>query len=373
MLFGGVRKALRNRFSRVFRARSPAEARSRGADLFGVLDLRLRPRSRRTRTAGVVLGVAFESLDGDVVTTVRGAGEAPTPGAAIRMALADFRSALSRSTRLSQTLERLEKTRARSSPPPGAVTHREQATGPMDEKAPRGTHGKAKSARISRAPAGPGRPPRPSGPHRWKSAGSGFLLRGTSHILTSYHVVQGAAHIRISFPSGATYPGAVTAKDANNDLALVLVQGMRPKREGFVPDFAAPVRPGEPVHALGYPLGSRLSRNPSIVSGQVSATTGLEDNIAQFRMTAPINEGNSGGPVINAHGTLIGIAAAGLVQQGVEAVRFATKISAAGVLLGQAQLARKFSISVQPKQEGPLPPHEIFRRYSPHVVLIERK
>ncbi len=165
----------------------------------------------------------------------------------------------------------------------------------------------------------------------------------------------------------------MTAKDANNDLALVLVQGMQPKREGFVPDLAAPVRPGEPVHALGYPLGSRLSRNPSIISGQVSAATGLEDNIAQFRMSAPINEGNSGGPVINAHGTLIGIATAGLVQQGVEAVRFATKISAAGVLLGQAQLPRKFSISVRPKQEGPLPPHEIFRRHSPHVVLIERK
>ena len=102
----------------------------------------------------------------------------------------------------------------------------------------------------------------------------------------------------------------MTAKDANNDLALVLVQGMQPKREGFVPDFAATVRPGKPVHALGYPLGSRLSRNPRIVSGQVSAATGLEDNIAQFRISAPINEGNSGGPVINAHGTLIGIATA---------------------------------------------------------------
>jgi len=78
----------------------------------------------------------------------------------------------------------------------------------MDENAPRGTHGKAKSARIPRVPAGPGRPPRLSGPHCWKSAGSGFLLRDTSHILTTYHVVQGAAHIRISFPSGATYPGA---------------------------------------------------------------------------------------------------------------------------------------------------------------------
>ncbi|MDP6087713.1 MAG: serine protease [Nitrospinota bacterium] len=357
LLFRGVRGALRRRFSHVIRGRNPAEARGRGADLLAVLDARWEPANRRSQTARTTLRVTFRRLNGSVIDTLRAEGRSGALGASGRRAVTAFREALSNSRRLAAAVSDLEGLRAGRSPPslpPEAVARR-------DEAAPR------KAPRRERTPAGS------PGPRAWRSAGTGFLLRGTAYILTSHHVVQGVGRIRVSFPSGATYPGAVTAKDANNDLALVLVQSMRPKREGFVPELAAQVRPGEAVHALGYPLGSRLSRNPSIVSGQVSAVTGLEDNIAQFRMTTPINEGNSGGPVINAHGTLIGIAAAGLVQQGVEAVRFATKISAAGVLLGQAQLARKFSISVRPKQEGPLPPHEIFRRYSPHVVLIERK
>ena len=171
--------------------------------------------------------------------------------------------------------------------------------------------------------------------------------------------------------SGESYPGRVAANDSNNDLALVQLQGMRPKGGGFVPDFGAQVQPGERVHALGYPLGTKLSRRPSIVSGAVSATTGLEDNIAQFRMTAPINEGNSGGPVISAQGVLVGVASAGLVRSGVENIRFGTKFSAAMLLLQQTRLARKFSVSVVPKSRKAMNSAEIFREYSPYVVLIE--
>lgn len=126
-----------------------------------------------------------------------------------------------------------------------------------------------------------------------------------------------------------------------------------PKRGGFVPDFGTIVEPGERVHALGHPLGGRFSRQPSIVSGQVSAATGMEDHIARFRMTAPINEGSSGGPVINARGELVGVAPAGLVRRGVEGIRFGTKISAAMLLMQQARRTRKFSISAVPRTSTP--------------------
>ena len=161
------------------------------------------------------------------------------------------------------------------------------------------------------------------------------------------------------------------ASDANNNLALVLLQGMRPRSGGFSPNFGAQVQPGERVHALGYPLGTRLSRRPSIVSGAVSAATGLGDNIAQFRMTAPINEGNSCGPVVTDQGVLVGVASAGLVQSGVENVRFGTKISAAMLLLQQARLARRFSVSVVPESRKAMKAVEIFRKFSSYVVLIE--
>jgi S1-C subfamily serine protease len=95
------------------------------------------------------------------------------------------------------------------------------------------------------------------------------------------------------------------------------------------------------------------------------------DNIAQFRMTAPINEGNSGGPVVTDQGVLVGVASAGLVQSGVENVRFGTKISAAMLLLQQARLARRFSVSVVPESRKAMKAVEIFRKFSSYVVLIE--
>ena len=206
----------------------------------------------------------------------------------------------------------------------------------------------------------------------WRTAGSGFILRGTSYVLTSYHVFQKGVSIRATLPSGEIYPALVVTKDRNNDLALVQLKGMRPMG-GFIAQLQAEVKTGELVHALGYPLGERLSRQPSIVTGYVSAGTGLEDNIAQFRMTTPINEGNSGGPIVNAQGTLVGIASSGLVQQGVEGIRFGTKISAAMLVLQQARLVRKFTIMAVPKERKVLTPPEIFREYSPYVVLIETR
>ncbi len=184
----------------------------------------------------------------------------------------------------------------------------------------------------------------------WRIAGSGLILRGTSYALTSYHVIQQGESIRVTLPSGEVYPALVVTKDRNNDLALVLLKGMRPMG-GFIARVQAEVKTGELVHALGYPLGGRLSRQPSIVTGHVSAATGLEDNIAQFWMTTPINEGNSGGPVVNAQGTLVGIASSGLVQKGVEAIRFGTKISAAMLILQQARLVQKFTLCLCPRRE----------------------
>jgi len=206
----------------------------------------------------------------------------------------------------------------------------------------------------------------------WRSAGSGLLLRGTSHILTSLHVVDGAKIIRVSFPSGESYTGRVVARDANSDFAVLELLGMAARNEGFTVELGARIEVGEEVHAIGYPLGPTLSRKPSIVSGQVSAETGPRDNIAQFRMTAPINEGNSGGPLLNSKGVLIGIASAGLIQEGVEAIRFGTKVSAASLILSQAALARPFAIRVAPRSKD-YTPQSLFREFSPYVVLVETK
>ena len=76
----------------------------------------------------------------------------------------------------------------------------------------------------------------------WRTAGSGFILRGTSYVLTSYHVFQKGVSIRVTLPSGEVYPALVVTKDRNNDLALVQLKGMRP-----MGGFIAQLRQGRPV------------------------------------------------------------------------------------------------------------------------------
>ena len=87
-------------------------------------------------------------------------------------------------------------------------------------------------------------------------------------------------------------------------------------------------------------------------------------------MTAPINEGNSGGAVIDEKGNLIGIAQGGLIRRDVENVRIASRISTVATALSQALLFRKFSIQVIPKERR-LTSREIFRKFSPYVERIE--
>lgn len=205
------------------------------------------------------------------------------------------------------------------------------------------------------------------------SAGTGFLLKNTNFILTNDHVVQNKATITIAFPSGEEYPGQVVYRDRSNDLALVEVRGLTATARGIVVSVAAALRIGETVHAIGYPLGSGLSRKPSMVSGSVSSTLGMDDDIGRFRTTAAINPGNSGGPVINQLGQVVGIAAAGIVRQGVEAVRFGIKASAATMILQQARATTSFDVAVTPTASAPKAPDQIFEELSPHVVLIEAR
>lgn len=159
--------------------------------------------------------------------------------------------------------------------------------------------------------------------------------------------------VNLNFPSGEEYPGQVVFRDRSNDLALVEARGLGATARGLVVSVSAEMKVGETVHALGYPLGSGLSRKPSMVSGAISSTTGLDDDIARFRTTAPINPGNSGGPIVNQKGQV--------------------KASTAALILQQARATTSFDVVVTPGGPRPRPPDQIFEELSPHVVLIEAK
>lgn len=200
------------------------------------------------------------------------------------------------------------------------------------------------------------------------ASGSGFLLWQTAFIITCNHVVEGASEITVHFASGSTYDARVLARDANNDIAVLKLVGFTPGEEGLRLSLQSTVAAGDAVHAIGYPLGEALSRQPSIVSGQVSSTSGIEDSPTEFRMTNPVNPGNSGGPVFNGQGEVIGITVSAIRGRTVEGISFGIKIITALPLLQQVGVRFEQTDS-RPSQSA----SQLFSLYSKAVVMIEAK
>ena len=139
--------------------------------------------------------------------------------------------------------------------------------------------------------------------------GSGFVIDERGDIVTNDHVVQGAKDIRVGFSGGASYPAKIVGSDPSTDIAVVRVKGapasvLRPLR------FAdSNVEVGDPAYAIGNPFGLERTMTAGIVSAMgrdIQAPNGLV--IANAIQTdAPINHGNSGGPLLDRVGQVIGI------------------------------------------------------------------
>jgi S1-C subfamily serine protease len=145
------------------------------------------------------------------------------------------------------------------------------------------------------------------------SGGTGFLFSSKDYIITNWHVVKGASSIEVKFPNGEVIKAKVLAKDSQNDIA-VLKLSQSPSTQ--IPDLnfgdSSKVRPGDKVFTIGYPASSILGKNQKITDGIVSSITGIEDDPTMFQTTVPIQPGNSGGPLFNESGEVIGITTASL-------------------------------------------------------------
>ena len=137
------------------------------------------------------------------------------------------------------------------------------------------------------------------------STASGIVITPNGLILTNEHAVRQCDSFQIVLDSTRTVRATLRAADAARDLALLAVEESFP--------LAAPVRQdaapklGEPVAVVGYPLVNVLSAQPNVSFGNVNSTVGVKGNPAQMQIDVPIQRGNSGGPVFDAAGNLIGI------------------------------------------------------------------
>ena len=145
-----------------------------------------------------------------------------------------------------------------------------------------------------------------------KGNGSGFVIgrnRQTTFIVTNHHVVEDCAKVTVVY-AGKSYEASVLAKDANSDLALLETNIPNAQPASF--SRLSRARLGEAVTAAGYPLQGLLSKSLNVTGGNISALAGLGDDAKHLQITAPLQPGNSGGPLLDASGNVVGVAASKL-------------------------------------------------------------
>jgi TPR repeat protein/S1-C subfamily serine protease len=141
--------------------------------------------------------------------------------------------------------------------------------------------------------------------------GSGVVVSRAGDIITNEHVIQGCTNVRIQ-PQGNAVK--IVAKDAKNDLALLRVEGVR------IPSVRTRsgrgIRLGDELVAVGYPLRDLISTGPTVTTGIVNALSGVNNDTSAFQMSATVQPGSSGGPIVDTHGLLVGIVRSRLLPNG---------------------------------------------------------
>ena len=137
------------------------------------------------------------------------------------------------------------------------------------------------------------------------NSGSGFIIRKNGYILTNAHVVKDADKITVQLNDKKTYPAKIIGKDTFSDLAVIKidVDNLPTLKIGS----STNLRPGEFVIAIGSPLGYDQSVTLGIISAVEREVTDISGNINFIQTDAAINRGNSGGPLINLAGEVIGV------------------------------------------------------------------
>ena len=157
--------------------------------------------------------------------------------------------------------------------------------------------------------------------------GTGFIISEEGYIVTNYHVVEGASSIKVTLYDESVYTATLIGYEDSNDLAVIKIEPQG-KIESLVYGKSSDLKVGDDVYVIGNPLGDLTF---TLTTGVVSALNRLIDtgtgfNINMFQTDAAINSGNSGGPVFDKHGFVVGIASAKYASASIEGLCFCVPI-----------------------------------------------
>ncbi len=155
------------------------------------------------------------------------------------------------------------------------------------------------------------------------ASGTGFLVTKTGHAITNNHVIDGCNSLKIHF-KGDEIEAKILAIDQVNDLAIIKAD-INPDKVYAVSKEDVSLL--EEIFIAGFPLGKKISAAIKVTSGRVSALAGYGDNYSNFQVDAALNHGNSGGPIVNKKGNVVGVAVAMLDKSEVESFNFGIKSS----------------------------------------------
>lgn len=213
----------------------------------------------------------------------------------------------------------------------------------------------------------------------WKGNGSGFFLNPKGYIATNYHVVEGTTALQANFTrNGKTesYLATVVVTDPQNDLAIIKID-----EKSFDGNSALPYGlmtrtkdTGSEVFAMGYPMADVMGSEVKFTDGKISSKSGIGGDVRVYQISVPIQPGNSGGPLFDMGGNVVGITSSGLNRDYFksENVNYAIKAS----YLKNLMEACPEEIILEERVETPVSSATLtdrIKQYEGYVVLILTK
>ena len=141
-------------------------------------------------------------------------------------------------------------------------------------------------------------------------SGTGFFITPTL-LVTNYHVIEAGTKYEILYKA-KRYDAEVLAVDSKNDLAILQVNGVGGSVKPLAIANSRDVKEGSKVYTIGYPMPEQLGIRAKLSEGIVNAVSGYKDDMRVFQISIPVQPGNSGGPLLNNKGEVIGVITSGL-------------------------------------------------------------